>query len=313
MHCWPRCRGARRLGSLLRMDTAPRLRFPLDLANLPIRAQAIVFHVGDLESKPRRRTISYEGPGLSVSRCPDAWTRIARLGGYATWTLRRSGRGLGRFLDRHALSQASLSCMTEVAVEAGWIVPHRQIVAVRYDDELERDLWIPCDSVEEALEESGLADDRPVARDASDDDPSGEGNPALVDTAYAAWASVLAAGRRAVLAPHTDTNTVVLARGAGDSEDEGQRIVVCRRWAATPSLERWWGAHFTEALPGTLVETMAHCRLVEECTDLDGLWWADDYDPDRLTAPRGVILPRALQAWTCHTARVAELEAHAEG
>lgn len=40
---------------------------------------------------------------------------------------------------------------------------------------------------------------------------------------------------------------------------------------------------------------------VERCyPGVDGLWWNDVHDPDSLSAPRGVILPGKLDAWTRH-------------
>jgi len=36
---------------------------------------------------------------------------------------------------------------------------------------------------------------------------------------------------------------------------------------------------------------------VEDETDLDGVWWHDTYDPASLSAPRGVIVLRALPSW----------------
>ena len=36
---------------------------------------------------------------------------------------------------------------------------------------------------------------------------------------------------------------------------------------------------------------------VEDMTDLDGVWWQDSFDPDRLSAPRGVIVPSKLAEW----------------
>lgn len=38
--------------------------------------------------------------------------------------------------------------------------------------------------------------------------------------------------------------------------------------------------------------------FVEDCLDLDGVWWNDDYAPARLSAPRGVIVPSRVQRWT---------------
>lgn len=36
---------------------------------------------------------------------------------------------------------------------------------------------------------------------------------------------------------------------------------------------------------------------IEDETTLDGVWWHDTYDPAALSAPRGVILLRALPTW----------------
>ncbi|KQO98719.1 hypothetical protein ASF30_11700 [Leifsonia sp. Leaf264] len=49
---------------------------------------------------------------------------------------------------------------------------------------------------------------------------------------------------------------------------------------------------------GSLGEDQILATLwVQETTDFDGVWWEDDYDPERLSAPRGVIVPRAIQKW----------------
>ncbi|MBA4071022.1 MAG: hypothetical protein C0497_04175 [Gemmatimonas sp.] len=61
---------------------------------LPIFAAGTVYHVGRTPiASPPVRAFSYEGPGLSVSRCLTAWTHIAQLGGAATYEGRR-GDGL---------------------------------------------------------------------------------------------------------------------------------------------------------------------------------------------------------------------------
>ena len=62
-----------------------------------------VFHVGALTQKlrkPKRRSSSYEGPGLSVSLTPVAWEQIARLGGQNLWVVfRRDEQQQGHFVD----------------------------------------------------------------------------------------------------------------------------------------------------------------------------------------------------------------------
>lgn len=35
----------------------------------------------------------------------------------------------------------------------------------------------------------------------------------------------------------------------------------------------------------------------DEVLDLDGVWWADRYDPSALSAPRGVIVPSKIALW----------------
>ena len=41
----------------------------------------------------------------------------------------------------------------------------------------------------------------------------------------------------------------------------------------------------------------------QECTDLDGVWWEDRYDPEDLSCPRGVILPDRLDRWNLEGGR----------
>jgi hypothetical protein len=57
--------------------------------NVDIVSPKSVFHVGTLIAKHRKQG-NLEGPHLAVSRCPKAWTQIARLGGGAVWKLRKT-------------------------------------------------------------------------------------------------------------------------------------------------------------------------------------------------------------------------------
>jgi hypothetical protein len=43
---------------------------------------------------------------------------------------------------------------------------------------------------------------------------------------------------------------------------------------------------------------MAATFWVEDETEMDGVWWNDVYAPETLSAPRGVIVRRALPQWT---------------
>lgn len=58
--------------------------------------------------------------------------------------------------------------------------------------------------------------------------------------------------------------------------------------------------------PGdTGVDQILTTVWVNEATDFDGVWWEDDFDVDRMSAPRGVIVPRAIERWV-ETARPAD-------
>lgn len=68
-----------------------------DIMKVPLLATAEVFHFGTLD--PAQQPVAHgslEGHCLSVSHCPEAWRRIARLGGTQLFSLRKPG---ARFVD----------------------------------------------------------------------------------------------------------------------------------------------------------------------------------------------------------------------
>jgi len=63
---------------------------------------------------------------------------------------------------------------------------------------------------------------------------------------------------------------------------------------ATPKLDQIIGFKVDPMLAYDMVLT----QYVESMTDADGIWWADDLDPDRYSAPRGVIFADRVNQWT---------------
>ena len=85
---------------------------------LPVTYKTAVWHIGELEPLLSKRTGlsgSDEGPGISVSECPDDWRQIARLGG-SLWQLSRTDGEDGKFIDFHELTPAQRSEYTATAL-----------------------------------------------------------------------------------------------------------------------------------------------------------------------------------------------------
>ena len=85
---------------------------------LPVTYKTAVWHIGELEPLLSKRTGlsgSHEGPGISVSECPDDWRQIARLGG-SLWQLSRTDGEDGKFIDFHELTPAQRSEYTATAL-----------------------------------------------------------------------------------------------------------------------------------------------------------------------------------------------------
>ena len=74
------------------------------------------YHVGDMTRKEQRT--SFEGTGLSISPNPNAWTRIAKLGGGTCYTVTKKHPTL---LDIHALTRVERQTMLNWAVDAKYL------------------------------------------------------------------------------------------------------------------------------------------------------------------------------------------------
>ncbi len=106
-----------------------------------------VHHVGTLDVE-RRGGYSLEGPALSVTTHPEAWTRIARLGGSPTHTLKG-----GVFLNAHRLSSQQWNSVMDWGVRAGHVEPVDKWL-LRGEDEEIGEYYSEFDSREEALYEA---------------------------------------------------------------------------------------------------------------------------------------------------------------
>lgn len=84
--------------------------------------EKVLVHIGTMSLHDKGvRGDSYEGHGLSVSTCPEAWESIAKLGGQPWWTLESNSTVGSQFLDLLATSAESRATMVAWAVEKGFV------------------------------------------------------------------------------------------------------------------------------------------------------------------------------------------------
>jgi hypothetical protein len=230
---------------------------------LPLMRTPIVFHVG---RTPRpltaaRKDESLEGPGLSVSHCPEAWTAIAKLGGYPTHALRHTDGSEGAFVDVRALWKRQRAHWITHFEARGWLSRAPVFVVESFDDDLDETVEFITRDFGTALAELDDPDASPC------DDPTAR----------------VFGGRDKVI--------------ARDRAETGRRVLGRVIPVATPELDAWWRTHFVPKLDDLIALDMALSRFVAEETTHDGLWWTERLDPANYSAPRGVIVPRALDAW----------------
>lgn len=103
---------------------------------LPLRYLNRVYHVGTLQPSDKgRHGTSLEGRGLSISLNPDAWTRIAKLGGLPCWQL---DYPKGCFLDFHKLNKARMAEIAAWGVDHGLATERKGWAVSWVDTELDR-------------------------------------------------------------------------------------------------------------------------------------------------------------------------------
>ncbi len=217
-------------------------------ASWPTRCIEGLAHIGSMDPAQKGLThnsTSFEGTGLSVSNCPDAWRQIARLGGQPTWNLTKPG---AQFLDVHALTDGHHAQALAWARNAGLLLPAR-FAEISYSD--------PEDGQRHAI--LIPADTPDVDEQVQDElEPREDMDPSLRFTE----------GHLASVAMNTRLG-----------------------FRAPPGL--------VESLALTLY---AEAVLASEI-GIDGLWWEEALDPNRLSAPRGVIFRGKVQTWAVEQAQ----------
>jgi hypothetical protein len=96
-----------------------------------------VFHIGTLDPSKKGTThnaCSHEGTGLSVSLHPEAWMRIAKLGGNPTWELESESKQA--FIDVLNLKAIHWQTINDWAVNKGLLEQYEATVVSYFDDDL---------------------------------------------------------------------------------------------------------------------------------------------------------------------------------
>lgn len=127
---------------------------------LPILVIPEVMHLGFLRERPAPK-ISHEGRCLSVSLHPDAWRRIARLGGSPLWALEHAQ---GRFVDFYALTAAHHQEALAWARNKQWLREEWLYHLEMTDEDGEVDGYVVFESYDEALDESDDCPERIISR-----------------------------------------------------------------------------------------------------------------------------------------------------
>jgi hypothetical protein len=200
---------------------------PVQLAgsSVPEYCPEALTHIGSLDPSAKG-SWSLEGRGLSVSRHPEAWGRIAGLGG-PVWSV---GSAAPRFLDYHELTPEQRQAITDWGVKRGYVEVKPAWKVTTFDDEYNDYRWT-------------------VYLDEADAEEEAEFSEGTVDR----------------------TTSVISTMAFPDPTVK----------AGEPDVE----------------EILATVWVEQEAEAFDGVWWEDDYNPEQLSAPRGVIVPRAIEEW----------------
>jgi len=100
------------------------------VSTLPIKKITTVYHVGEMDIK-NKSDFSLEGSGLSVSKHPDEWRTIARLGDRPLFELTNSN---AKFIDAYKLKQSDKKQIIEWGVTNKYINKKETYRIYSYND-----------------------------------------------------------------------------------------------------------------------------------------------------------------------------------
>ena len=131
--------------------TVPKTEKPRLLGAAPIPELSFqnLYHVGDLNPDSKKGW-SLEGSGMSVSRHPVEWSRIARLSG----DIHEFNVPENRFLDYHSLTDDQKSALDQWGLEKGYIEPVTLYRVTRWDAEADSEMTMTFEGLDEAMEET---------------------------------------------------------------------------------------------------------------------------------------------------------------
>lgn len=118
---------------------------------LPVFSVDKIYHLGSLDSS-KKSDLSYEGHTISASTCPEAWEKIAKLGGEPCYQLKKQG---ALFLDVESLlNNTSLEKRLLKFGKDHGLIELRDVYEISwFDDEMEDTMCFRCLSSEEAFNE----------------------------------------------------------------------------------------------------------------------------------------------------------------
>ena len=118
---------------------------------LPYITLKSLTHIGTLDAADKGvRGQSYEGPGVSVSDCPEAWEHIASLGGLSWWSLDPQSV---RLVDGHRLLEEQGDDLMLWGLSNGLLENAPGFKGTFYDDEFECEMSFIKPTLEALQEE----------------------------------------------------------------------------------------------------------------------------------------------------------------